>query len=249
MCLILQLTLSQQSLPAIIQLRHESLYIIQHLRPNRAIWHPHVFTCGSYYPHFTATLVLWKAIIVWFTLNPCDLNADSNNCTRLKLLMVHFKYWRSCHGYDVLAEGLAYLYANLLWCANANVHMLMVNVKLVDTAHEQARARQTCLRCVCGFFSPCDWLWALYFFGDIKGNMTLHKHHIILSPYLWAEEILHTNHARHSACEQIMSISELNWHFKMEKAGVWLRIEETECVCFCFYESRSTFSSSISPCF
>lgn len=84
-------------------------------------------------------------------------------------------------------------------------------------ARERARARRPCLRCV--FFSPCDWRWSLYSFGDRKRNTTLHKHHIILSPYLWAEEIWYTNDGRHSACERFMSNSKLNWHFKMKKAG------------------------------
>lgn len=46
--------------------------------------------------------------------------------------MVHIKYQRGCHGYDVLAESLAYLYANYLWCANFNMRMLIINVKIVD---------------------------------------------------------------------------------------------------------------------
>lgn len=87
------------------------------------------------------------------------------------------------------------------------------------------------------------------FLGDRKGNTTFHKHHIILSPYLRAEEILYTNEDRCSAWERIRSNSNLNWHFKMEAAGLWLRMEAAECICFWFYESRSTFPAAFPPRF
>lgn len=43
-----------------------------------------------------------------------------------------------------------------------------------------------------------------------RGETTLHKRHINLSPYLWAEEIMYTNDSCHSACEGIMSNSTNN---------------------------------------
>lgn len=143
----------------------------------------------------------------------------------------------------MLAEGLAYLYANILWWANISMHMLMGKCEPCRTA--RVRAKQPCL----DVFLPCDWLWSLYFFGDRKGITRLHKHHIILSPYLWAQEILYTNDSSHSACERIMSNSKLNWHFKGEKVGVWLQMEATECICFCCDESRSPFPAAFPPVF
>lgn len=234
------MTLSQQGLPAIIKLRHESQYIIQHLKPNRAIWHPTSLRAAAIILTLLSHRFSEKPI--WCdSLSHGDSNTDSNNCTRLKLPMVHIKYQGGCHGNDALVQGgSAFLHANFLWRAT--------NEKCGDCRQAQARApaiggaRQLCLRCVC-FFSR--WLTVKpVFLGDRKGNTLFHKHHIILSPYLRAEEILYTNENRRSAWEWIRSNSNLNWHFKMEEAGLWLRMEAAECICFWFYESRSTFPAA-----
>lgn len=90
--------------------------------------------------------------------------------------------------------------------------LLMKNVEIVgerkhEREHQQEQEQGSY---VSGVFFSQRLTVKLVFLGDRKGNTTFHKHHIILSPYLQAEEILYTNENRRSAWEWIRSNSNLN---------------------------------------